>query len=64
MKKFLLSIFSICLCAVCVFGLVACGNTPVSATTTDTTKVTNNGGISTVYDGYLLDSNNRMFREI
>ncbi|MBQ8468330.1 MAG: hypothetical protein IJ542_01070 [Clostridia bacterium] len=57
MKKFLLSIFSICLCAVCAFGLVACGQKPASATSTDTTKVVANGGISTIYNGELYFTN-------
>lgn len=53
MKKFLLSVFSVCLCAVCVFSLVGCKPKDYGATTTDTSKVTANGGVSCVYNGEL-----------
>lgn len=52
MKKVLLSIIGFCLCAVCAFGVIGC--TPnYGKTTTDTTKVTSNGGSVVKYDGYL-----------
>lgn len=52
MKKILLSIVGFCLCAVCAFSVIGC--TPkYGKTTTDTTKVTSNGGSVVKYDGYL-----------
>ncbi len=52
MKKILLGIIGFCLCAVCAFSVVGC--TPdYGKTTTDTTKVTSNGGSVVKYDGYL-----------
>lgn len=53
MKKILLGIFSICLSVVCALGFVGCGGSKYSETTTDTTKVSANGGISCVYNGEL-----------
>jgi len=53
MKKILLGIFSICLSVVCALGFVGCGAPKYSATTTDTSKVSANGGISCVYNGEL-----------
>ena len=53
MKKFLLGIFSICLSVICALGFVGCGAPKYSETTTDTTKVSANGGISCVYNGEL-----------
>lgn len=53
MKKFILGIFSVCFAVICAFGFVGCGEQKYSATTTDTTKVVANGGLSTVYNGEL-----------
>lgn len=52
MKKFLLSIIGFCLCAICAFSAVGC-TTDYGRTTTDTTKVTSNGGSVVEYNGYL-----------
>lgn len=58
MKKFLKSLTAVLVAIVVVFGFAACGP-KLSATTVDTSKVktlngvTTNGGISTIYDGYL-----------
>ena len=56
MKKFLFSLLSICLCAVCAFSLVGCKK-DLSKTTTDTTNVTANGGSSVIYNNYLYFTN-------
>ena len=53
MKKILIGIFSICLCAICAIGFVGCKKSEYGATTTDLTKVTANGGACTVYNGEL-----------
>ncbi len=60
MKKFFLSLFSICLCAICVFGFVGCKKAVYSATTTATDKVTSNGGTSLIYNGYLYFINGQL----
>lgn len=57
MKKFLLSVVGFVLCAVCLFSAVGCKPTDYGTTTTDTTKVTSNGGSSVVHDGYLYFTN-------
>ena len=59
MKKFLTSIFALCLCAICAFSLVACG-TKYSDTTVDTTNVTANGGMSLVYNNELYFINGKL----
>ncbi len=53
MKKVLLSIVSVCLCMVCVFSFVACKPKDYGTTTTDTSRVTSNGGSSVIYNGEL-----------
>ena len=53
MKKFLLSIVGICLCAICAFSTVGCKPTDYGTTTTSTTNVIANGGSSVVYNGNL-----------
>lgn len=52
MKKILLSIVGFCLCAVCAFSVVGCTH-DYGKTTTDTTKVTSNGGSVVKYNDYL-----------
>ncbi|MBQ8451169.1 MAG: hypothetical protein IJ538_00090 [Clostridia bacterium] len=58
MKKLIKGIISFALVMICAVSLVACGKS-VSAVTVDTSKVetsngvTTNGGITTIYDGYL-----------
>lgn len=50
MKKILLGLFSICLSFICVFSLVGCKSKDYSQTTTDTSKVTANGGSALIYN--------------
>lgn len=59
MKKFFKGLLFSCVAIICVFSFSACGKTPVSSTTVDTSKVASvndkstNGGITAIYDGYL-----------
>ena len=58
MKKFFKGLLLSVLAFVCVFAFSACGD-PISDTTVDLSKVeisngqTTNGGITTIYNGYL-----------
>lgn len=53
MKKFLISLFSICLCAVCAFSFVGCGAPKIGGATSETTNVNDNIGTSLVYNNEL-----------
>ena len=53
MKKFLISLFSICLCAICAFSFVGCGAPKIGGATADTTNVKDNVGTSLIYNGEL-----------
>lgn len=53
MKKFCKVFFAVVLCVFTMFGLVACNEPELSATTNETTLVESNGGSVVQYNGYL-----------